>query len=56
MSLVYDIWRREWDMKYRYGQQLFFDPDQHPRDKLKAFEEFTQPIKLRYDAQFPFIC
>lgn len=33
--------------------QLFFDPDKHPEDTLKAFDEFTQLFDLRYDAQFP---
>ena len=40
-------------METRQSQQLFFDPDQHPEDTLKAFEEFTQLFELRYDAQFP---
>ena len=35
------------------NQQLFCNPDQHPEDTLKAFEEFIQLFKLRYDAQFP---
>ena len=40
-------------METRQSQKLFFDPDQHPEDTLKAFEEFTQLFELRYDAQFP---
>ena len=34
-------------------QQLFFDPEEHPDDTLKAFEDFTQTFELRYDAQYP---
>ena len=34
-------------------QQLFFDPEQHPEDTLKPFEEFTQIFELWYDAQYP---
>ena len=37
----------------RYQQQLFFDPDKHPENTLKAFNEFTQAFELRYEAQFP---
>ena len=33
--------------------QVFFDPDKHPVDTLKAFEEFVELFELRYDAQFP---
>ena len=33
--------------------QLYFNPEQHPEDTLKAFEEFTQTFELRYDAQYP---
>ena len=40
-------------METRQSQQLFFDPDQHPEDTLKAFEEFPQLLELRHDAQFP---
>ena len=40
-------------METRQSQQLFFDPDQHPEDTLKAFEEFPQLFELRHDAQFP---
>ena len=36
----------------RYQQQLFFDPDKHPENTLKAFNEFTQAFELRYEAQF----
>ena len=32
---------------------LFFDPDAHTEDTLKAFLEFTQRFILRYNAQFP---
>ena len=40
-------------METRQSQQLFFNLDQHPEDTLKAFEEFTHLLELRYDAQFP---
>ena len=33
--------------------QLFFDPEEHPEETLKAFEEFTQTFELSYDAQYP---
>ena len=33
--------------------QVFYDPDQHLEDTLKAFEEFTQVFELRYEAQYP---
>ena len=32
---------------------MFFDPDEHPEDTLKVFNEFTQAFELRYEAQFP---
>ena len=35
------------------SQQVFFNPDDHPEDTLKAFEEFTKIFNLRYDAQYP---
>ena len=35
------------------SQQLFFDPDKHPEDTLKAFQEFIQTFELRYHAQYP---
>ena len=35
------------------SNQVFFDPDQHPEDTLKAFEDFVQIFKLRYEAQYP---
>ena len=31
---------------------LFFNPDAHPTDTLKAFNEFCVRFELRYDAQF----
>lgn len=37
----------------RYTQQLYFDPDEHPEDTLKSFEEFCQVFELRYEAQYP---
>ena len=35
------------------SNQLFFDPDQHPEDTLKAFEDFIKIFQLRYEAQYP---
>ena len=35
------------------GTTLHFDPDQHPDDTLKAFNEFIQSFYLRYEAQYP---
>ena len=35
------------------SQQLFFDPDKHSEDTLKAFQEFIQTFELRYHAQYP---
>ena len=32
--------------------QVYFDPDNHLEDTLKAFEEFVEVFELRYDAQF----
>ncbi len=32
---------------------LYFDPDLHPDDTLRAFDEFIQSFTLRYDAQYP---
>ena len=34
-------------------RQLDFDPDEHPEDTLKAFEEFIKVFELSYDAQYP---
>ena len=34
-------------------QDLYFDPDQHPIELLKAFCEFVQDFVLRYEAKFP---
>ena len=31
---------------------LYFDPDLHPDDTLRAFDEFIQSFTLRYDAQY----
>ena len=33
--------------------KLYFDPDQHPEETLKAFDEFTEDFLLRYDANHP---
>ena len=32
---------------------VYFDPDLHPDDTLRAFDEFIQNFELRYDAQYP---
>ena len=32
---------------------LYFDPDLHPDDTLRAFDEFIQSFTLRYDAKYP---
>ena len=32
---------------------LFFDPDIHPDDTIKAFEEFLIDFNLRYEASYP---
>ena len=37
----------------RVKSQLYFDPNEHPEDTLKAFEEFIQAFELRYNAQYP---
>ena len=33
--------------------RLFFDPDDHPENTLKAFQEFIQQFELHYDAMYP---
>ena len=35
------------------ASQLHFDPDLHPDDTMKAFNEFVQDFELRYDAKYP---
>lgn len=35
------------------SHDLFFDPQKHPDNTLKSFNEFTQSFQLRYTAQFP---
>ena len=32
---------------------IYFDPDEHTEDTLKAFEEFKKKFSLIYKAQFP---
>ena len=32
---------------------LFFDPDEHPEDTLKAFTGFVESFERRYNAQYP---
>ena len=34
------------------SNQVFFDPDQHPEDTLKAFEDFIRVFQLRYEDQY----
>ena len=33
--------------------RLFFEPDEHPKNMLKTFQEFIQRFQLRYDALCP---
>ena len=33
--------------------RFFFDPDDHPENTLKAFQEFIQRFELRYYALYP---
>ena len=33
--------------------RLYFDPNKHPENTLKAFQEFLQCFQLRYDALYP---
>ena len=33
--------------------RLHFDPNEHPENTLKAFQEFIQRFQLRYDALYP---
>ena len=33
--------------------RLYFDPNKHPKNTLKAFQEFLQCFQLRYDAVYP---
>ena len=35
------------------SSNVFFNPDEHPEDTLKAFEEFIKVFVLRYNAQYP---
>ena len=35
------------------SQTLYFDPDLHPEDTLKQFDEFVNRFELRYAAQYP---
>ena len=35
------------------SQTLYFDPDLHPEDTLKQFDEFINRFELRYAAQYP---
>ena len=37
----------------RSSNQIYFDPDEHPEDTLKSFDEFVKVFSLRYDAQYP---
>ena len=34
-------------------KNLYFDPDLHNEDTLKAFNEFIQMFELRYNANYP---
>ena len=35
------------------AQKLYFDPDLHPEETLKTFDEFVQDYELRYAASYP---
>ena len=35
------------------SSQLYFDPDLHPDDTLKKFNQFIKRFDLRYNAQYP---
>ena len=37
----------------RSSNNIFFNPDEHPEDTLKAFEVFIKVFVLRYNAQYP---
>ena len=37
----------------RSSNQVYFEPDEHPEDTLKSFDEFIKVFGLRYDAQYP---
>ena len=37
----------------RSGQCLYFDPDEHPEDTLKVFNDFCDSFILRYNALYP---
>ena len=34
------------------AESIYFDPDKHPKDTLKAFKNFCIRFELRYEAQF----
>ena len=34
-------------------ESAYFDPDEHPEDTLKSFEEFMKVFSVHYDAQNP---
>ena len=35
------------------GATLWFDPDEHAKETLKAFNHFCRTFELRYSAQYP---
>ena len=41
------------DYEPRSHQTLYFDPDKHPENTLKMFNEFCEMFVLRYNAQYP---
>ena len=51
-SSAYNIWRRA-QKNPKMENQLIFDPENHPTDTLKAFEDFKNAFEYRYAAQFP---
>ena len=41
------------DNEPRSANTLYFDPDKHPEDTLKTFNEFCTTFTLRYNALYP---
>ena len=44
---------RNMEQEPRSSNQLHFDPDDHPQDTLKVFNEFCESFTLRYNALYP---
>ncbi len=41
------------ELEPRSNQSLYFEPDNHPHDTLKVFNEFCDTFTLRYNALYP---